>query len=67
VHVGFQPLFGDNVALGRKTASILEPGQWDDLINRLGTIDQPTVPTKPSKYALPAKKLSPDHAPRGND
>jgi hypothetical protein len=67
VHVGFQPLFGSNAKLGRQTASILEPGQWADLINRLGTIEQPTVPTKPSKYALPAKKLDAAHAPRGND
>jgi hypothetical protein len=56
IHVGFQPLFGDNEKLGRQTASILEPGQWDDLIQRLGSLEQPTVPTQPSKYSLPVPK-----------
>jgi hypothetical protein len=55
IHVGFTPMFGQNAKLGRQTASILEPGQWDDLIERLGSIEQPTVPTKVSKYALPAR------------
>jgi murein DD-endopeptidase MepM/ murein hydrolase activator NlpD len=56
IHVGFQPMFGSNSRLGRQTASILEPDQWDDLIERLGSLEQPTVPTEPSKFALPAKK-----------
>jgi hypothetical protein len=56
IHVGFQPLFGDNRRLGRQTLAVLEPGQWTDLIARLAEIDQPTVPTKPSKYALPVPK-----------
>jgi len=55
IHVGFHPLFGENSKLGRQTASILKPGQWDNLIRQLGSLEQPTVPTKPSKYALPAK------------
>lgn len=58
VHVGFQPLYGSNSKLGRQTASILGPNQWDKLIQRLGALDQPTVPTKPSKYALPVQKPS---------
>ncbi len=55
VHVGFRPLFGANAKLGRQTASILKPGQWQDLMSRLGSLDQPTVPTTPSKYAVPVK------------
>ena len=55
VHVGFHPLFGANAKLGRETASILKPGQWENLMQRLGSLEQPTVPTKPSKYALPVK------------
>jgi hypothetical protein len=55
IHVGFRPLFGSNSKLGRQTASILKPGQWENLINRLGSLQQPTVPTKPSKYAIPVK------------
>ena len=56
IHVGFQPMFGANSKLGRQTASILEPDQWDDLIERLGSLEQPTVPTEPSKFALPTKR-----------
>ena len=56
IHVGFQPLFGANKKLGKQALAVLEPGQWSDLISRLGDIENPVVPTKPSKYALPAKK-----------
>jgi hypothetical protein len=56
VHVGFRPLFGENSKLGQETRSILKPGQWEDLIQRLGAIQQPKVPTAPSKFALPAPK-----------
>ncbi len=55
VHVGFHPMFGTNKKLGKQTIAVLEPGQWSDLISRLGEIENPVVPTKPSKYALPAK------------
>ncbi|MEA2440295.1 MAG: hypothetical protein QOH76_1719, partial [Thermoleophilaceae bacterium] len=54
IHVGFHPLFGDNAKLGAQTAAILKPGQWDNLVKRLNTLPNPVVPTKPSKYALPA-------------
>jgi Transglycosylase SLT domain/Peptidase family M23 len=56
IHVGFQPMFGENKKLGKQALAVLEPGQWSDLIARLGEIENPVVPTKPSKYALPAKK-----------
>ena len=55
IHVGFQPMFGDNRKLGMQALAVLEPGQWSDLIARLREIDNPVVPTKPSKYALPAR------------
>jgi hypothetical protein len=48
IHVGFHPLFGAD------GASALKPNQWFKLIDRLAHIDNPTVPTKPSKDALPA-------------
>ena len=35
---------------------ILKPDQWKRLIQRLGEIDNPTVPTSPSDAALPAGK-----------
>jgi hypothetical protein len=56
IHVGFQPMFGANTKLGKQALAVLKPGQWSDLITRLGEIENPVVPTKPSKYALPAKK-----------
>jgi murein DD-endopeptidase MepM/ murein hydrolase activator NlpD len=56
IHVGFQPMFGPNRKLGKQVLAVLKPGQWSDLITRLGDIDNPVVPTKPSKYSLPAKK-----------
>ncbi|HKP21327.1 MAG TPA: hypothetical protein VJT68_07410, partial [Thermoleophilaceae bacterium] len=58
IHVGFQPMFGANKKLGKQALAVLEPGQWSDLISRLGEIENPVVPTKPSKYALPARKRS---------
>ena len=56
IHVGFQPMFGANKKLGKQALAVLEPGQWSDLISRLREIDNPVVPTKPSKYALSVEK-----------
>lgn len=58
VHVGFKPLFGDNKKLGMAALAVLKPGQWSHLLDRLRKIDNPVVPTKPSKYAIkvPSKK-----------
>ncbi len=55
IHLGFQPRFGDNRKLGRQALAVLEPGQWSDLIARLRDIENPVVPTAPSKFALPAR------------
>jgi hypothetical protein len=55
IHVGFQPMFGDNKKLGKQALAVLKPGQWSDLLDRLGEIENPVVPTKPSKWAVPAK------------
>jgi hypothetical protein len=65
IHVGFQPMFGDNKKLGKQALAVLEPGQWSDLISRLRDIENPVVPTKPSKYALPAKHKRASHAHAG--
>ena len=56
IHIGFTPLFGQNRKLGQQALAVLKPGQWSDLIARLREIDNPIVPTKPSKYSLPADK-----------
>ncbi len=54
IHVGFSAdttTNGDPLSEG-----LLSPGQWDKLLDRIGELDQPTVPTKPSDAALPAGK-----------
>jgi hypothetical protein len=58
IHVGFKPLFGTNEKLGMQALAVLKPGQWDNLVSRLSKIDNPVVPTRPSKYAIkvPDKK-----------
>jgi hypothetical protein len=40
----------------KQFVQLLKPDQWERLISRIGQIDNPTVPTDPSKYSLPAKK-----------
>jgi Transglycosylase SLT domain/Peptidase family M23 len=65
IHVGFQPMFGSNKKLGKQALAVLEPGQWSDLIGRLREIENPVVPTKPSKYSLPAKKKRASNAHMG--
>jgi murein DD-endopeptidase MepM/ murein hydrolase activator NlpD len=56
IHLGFRPLYGTNSKLGRQLDAVLKPGQWIKLIDRIGQIDQPTVLTKPSKYAIDVVK-----------
>jgi hypothetical protein len=55
IHVGFRPLPGTDPK-GRQLNSALKPSQWVKLIDRLGKIDNPTVPIKASKYALKVPK-----------
>ena len=57
VHVGYQPITGPGSgAVSKQFEQILKPDQWQRLIQRLGQIDNPSVPTSPSKFALPAGK-----------
>jgi len=65
IHVGFQPMFGANKKLGRQALAVLAPEQWSNLIARLREIENPVVPTKPSKYALPAKGKRASRAHQG--
>jgi hypothetical protein len=48
IHVGFHPLYSTGGDGG------LKPAQWPRLIKRLTNIDNPTVPTRPSRDAIPA-------------
>jgi hypothetical protein len=52
ISVTFTPLFGANNKLSNQIKSILRPGQWDKLINRISQIPEPIVPIAPSKYAI---------------
>jgi len=51
IHVGFRPLDGRGAV---KFQSVLRPGQWTKLVERLKSLDNPEVPLTPSEYALPA-------------
>jgi hypothetical protein len=52
IQVSYTPLFGTNNKLSNVIASLLQPGQWTQLINHISQIPEPTVPTAPSKYAI---------------
>jgi hypothetical protein len=52
IQVTFTPLFGYNKKLSKELASLLRPGQWIQLMNRLSQIPEPVVPIAPSKYAI---------------
>jgi hypothetical protein len=54
IHLGFTPVVGPGEKPGRYS-SLLEPSQWDKLLDRIGNLDQPNVPVKPSDVSLPAK------------
>jgi hypothetical protein len=55
VHVGYHALEG-NDPLEAQFSALLKPDQWQRLIGRLGQIENPKVPVKPSRYSLPDKK-----------
>jgi len=52
IQVTFTPQFGTNQKLSSEIKSILQPGQWIQLINRISQIPEPVVPIAPSKYAI---------------
>jgi hypothetical protein len=59
IHLGFNPgstTPGGKNDLGNPYSDLLSGKQWDKLLDRIGQLDQPKVPTKPSKYALPSKQ-----------
>jgi hypothetical protein len=56
IHVGFRPLYGLNPKTARQVDAILKPDQWIKLIDRLDSIDNPAVATKPSRYAVDSSK-----------
>jgi hypothetical protein len=52
IQVAYTPLYGSNNKLSAQIASVLKPGQWIQLINRISQIPEPIVPIAPSKYAI---------------
>jgi hypothetical protein len=55
IQITYTPAFGSNNKLTKQIASILQPGQWIQLINRISQIPEPVVPISPSKYAIQEK------------
>jgi hypothetical protein len=55
VHVGYHPIASGN-PLENQVSPLLKPDQWQRLIERLGQIENPEVPIKPSPFSLPDSK-----------
>jgi murein DD-endopeptidase MepM/ murein hydrolase activator NlpD len=53
VHIGYSPVGGSGAEA--RFVQLLKPDQWTRLTDRLERIDNPDVPTTPSKFALPAE------------
>ena len=56
VHVGYHPLSGP---FDQQFNSLLKPGQWARLTEQLDQIENPEVPTQPSGFSVPDKKVGP--------
>jgi Transglycosylase SLT domain/Peptidase family M23 len=52
VHIGYYPTPG---SVGNQFESLLKPDQWTRLTNQLNQIENPEVPTGPSRFSLPDK------------
>jgi hypothetical protein len=52
IQIAYTQLYGSNKKLAEVAGSILQPGQWTKLINRISQINEPIVPISPSKYAI---------------
>ena len=59
IQITFTPEFGTNKKLSKQVRSLLQPGQWVQLINRISQIPEPVVPIAPSRYALRTGPLTP--------
>jgi hypothetical protein len=52
IQVTYTPQFGTNKKLSSEIKALLAPGEWTQLITRIGQIAEPVVPVAPSKYAV---------------
>jgi murein DD-endopeptidase MepM/ murein hydrolase activator NlpD len=57
VHVGYHPIEAGN-PLESQFSALLKPDQWQRLIDRLGQIENPEVPIKPSRFSVPDEKTA---------
>ena len=53
IHVGYKPTTGIN---GKQLEQLLKPGQWDDLVDQLSSIEIPDVAAAPSDYSVSVDK-----------
>jgi hypothetical protein len=51
VHIGYRAPGGN--PFETRFSALLKPDQWQRLIDRLGQIENPQVPTRPSPFSLP--------------
>jgi hypothetical protein len=65
VHVGYHAIEGG--PLEEQFSALLKPDQWQRLIGRLGQIENPEVPIKPSRFSVPDKPQAGDSAGHGDD
>jgi murein DD-endopeptidase MepM/ murein hydrolase activator NlpD len=65
IHVGWRPLYGQNPTAAKQIDAVLKPDQWIKLIDRLGNIDNPTVSTKPSRFATKVHRRNASQAHSG--
>jgi hypothetical protein len=56
VHVGYAAQGTTGPGVDKQFLQVLEPDQWQRLIDRIADIDNPDVPTSPSRYAIPTHK-----------
>ncbi|HET6998034.1 MAG TPA: lytic murein transglycosylase [Solirubrobacterales bacterium] len=64
VHVGYHSV---ESPLEAQFSALLKPDQWQRLIDRLGQIENPEVPIKPSEFSLPDKKSDGDSSTPSGD
>ncbi|HEX4669031.1 MAG TPA: lytic murein transglycosylase [Solirubrobacterales bacterium] len=65
VHVGYHAIEGS--PLEAQFSALLKPDQWQRLIGRLGQIENPEVPVKPSRFSVPDKSQPGQSSGRGED
>jgi hypothetical protein len=58
IEIRFLPGAAQSRGLGSQLGTILQPGDWTQLISRLDQIPEPVVPIAPSRYAIRASVTS---------